>query len=329
MTGKQLTAHNAVITTASVEIKTLTVSGRQVTQALFRQLREEKLIAEDGTLNGVPWGYVNYHPDKCGDHSDTHQHFVWQVGNELRRSRVNAVPDFVWNRDLREYGNETTDDFATAWVREACHHRANRAVLDSQKRRDEDERSLNEPVNKETKVPAVGVISQAAQSAIRSDRRVTAAYACAERPLTSYECGHWGAPRWSEVHSELADVAEKAIKLGVEISLKHGIDNDFDVHILAPHEAVELGKALRAEEHAILELLLSKRSDDFEALTNAINEHVKVLAALDAEVDNWGLSWPEIKAEYATVIRAEAARRERHLGVCATVSQLPQLFIAT
>jgi len=96
MAGKQLTAHNAVITTASVEIKTLTVSGRQVTQALFRQLREEDLIAEDSTLNGVPWGWVNFHPDKCENRLGGHQHrhIVWQRGEDLLRSQVSVRPRF-------------------------------------------------------------------------------------------------------------------------------------------------------------------------------------------------------------------------------------------
>jgi hypothetical protein len=86
---KQLTVHNATITTAAVEVKTLTISGKQVTLAVFRQLREEPLIAENGTLNGVPWGIVNYHPDKCEDAKE-HLHVIWQRGDQLRRSYVKA-----------------------------------------------------------------------------------------------------------------------------------------------------------------------------------------------------------------------------------------------
>lgn len=82
-----LTVHNAEITTATVEIKTLTISGKQVTLAVFRQLQEDQLVAEDGALNGDPWGIVNYHPDKCGNESH-HIHVVWQLGPGLRRSRV-------------------------------------------------------------------------------------------------------------------------------------------------------------------------------------------------------------------------------------------------
>lgn len=87
----QLTVHNAQISTATVEIKTLTISGKQVTLAVFRQLIEQPLIASDGTLNGVPWGTVNYHPDKCSSDDPRHWHVVWQDGGELRRSRVDTV----------------------------------------------------------------------------------------------------------------------------------------------------------------------------------------------------------------------------------------------
>lgn len=120
MTGKQLNAQNAVIKTATVEIKALTVSGRQVTQAVFRQLREEELIAEDGTLNGVPWGYVNYHPDKCGgDLGDCqHRHIVWQRGEELLRSHVLVRPRFsAYYVDLDSGGEWLiSDELVLRWI---------------------------------------------------------------------------------------------------------------------------------------------------------------------------------------------------------------------
>lgn len=89
---KQLTVHNATVTTASVEVKTLTISGKQVTLAVFRQLREEQIIGDDGRLFGEPWGFVNYHPDKC--EGDTHLHVVWQRGDDLLRSRVDHKAGF-------------------------------------------------------------------------------------------------------------------------------------------------------------------------------------------------------------------------------------------
>lgn len=92
-----LNVHTAEITTASVEIKTLTVRGKQVTLALFRQLEEITLMnSKDGSLEGVPWGWVNYHPDKdCP--SAAHMHVVWQKDNSLYRSAV-VVQEFYYER---------------------------------------------------------------------------------------------------------------------------------------------------------------------------------------------------------------------------------------
>lgn len=128
---KQLTTQNATITTAAVEVKTLTISGRQVTLAVFRQLREEPLIAEDGTLNGVPWGAVNYHPDKCGDAPLKHWHIVWQRGDELLRSRVYEKPSFDWPRasdwapeGTQVFWSDVAGAYVEMWAREWLHGRA-------------------------------------------------------------------------------------------------------------------------------------------------------------------------------------------------------------
>ncbi|MFC4122048.1 hypothetical protein [Nonomuraea zeae] len=86
--AEKLTTHNAQVTTATVEVKTLTVSGKRVTLSVFRQLRERRLVSPaDGSLAGVPWGYVNYHPDKC-DSDGEHLHVIWQIGDNLYRNRV-------------------------------------------------------------------------------------------------------------------------------------------------------------------------------------------------------------------------------------------------
>lgn len=88
---KIINLRDAQVSTATIEIRTLTVSNKQVTLAVFRQLIEEELINEDGNLNGVPWGTVNYHPDKCGD-ARAHIHVVWQNGRDLRRAKVDLEP---------------------------------------------------------------------------------------------------------------------------------------------------------------------------------------------------------------------------------------------
>ncbi|MFF1548727.1 hypothetical protein [Streptomyces sp. NPDC058291] len=115
---KQLTTQNATITTAAVEVKALTIGGKQVTLSVFRQLQEETLISNEGTLNGVPWGYVNYHPDKCAD-DQPHWHIVWQHGDQLRRAKVSQKPDFapgVTRGRSLPFISSTVDRLVTSFV---------------------------------------------------------------------------------------------------------------------------------------------------------------------------------------------------------------------
>jgi hypothetical protein len=116
---KQLTTQNALITTVAVEVKALTISGKQVTQSVFRQLQEARLVAYEGTLNGVPWGYVNHCPERkfwdvdrgewesCNN--GKHLHVVWQHGGELRRSRI--APPALWPRP---HWSDVTDAYVQA-----------------------------------------------------------------------------------------------------------------------------------------------------------------------------------------------------------------------
>jgi hypothetical protein len=86
--GRRITTHEATVSTASITVKTLTLDKRQVTLAVFRQLLREPLIdPQTLLLRGVPWGIVNYHPDRCHDAAE-HLHVVFQVGDELRRAWV-------------------------------------------------------------------------------------------------------------------------------------------------------------------------------------------------------------------------------------------------
>lgn len=90
MKSRKILATEVVIKTAAVEIKTLTLKGKQMTLAVFRQLYEEELIdPTTGQLRGVPWGRVHYF---WGDCKADHLHVVWQLGEELRRSCVYAQP---------------------------------------------------------------------------------------------------------------------------------------------------------------------------------------------------------------------------------------------
>jgi hypothetical protein len=84
--GAPISVYEAQIHTAAVEIKTLTIRGKQVTLAVFRQLQEESIIDDNhGGLRGLPWGRVNYHPPDC-DRRLAHLHVIWQKDDELRRS---------------------------------------------------------------------------------------------------------------------------------------------------------------------------------------------------------------------------------------------------
>ncbi|MEV5611494.1 hypothetical protein [Streptomyces sp. NPDC052225] len=81
----QPSATNTEVVTAAVQIKTLTVSGKSMTQNIFRQLIKQPVINTAGGINGTPWGTINYHPDRCDDLGE-HLHIVWQLGTELRRA---------------------------------------------------------------------------------------------------------------------------------------------------------------------------------------------------------------------------------------------------
>lgn len=80
-----LTVHNAEVKTATVEIKTLTISGKQVTLAVFRQLQIGDWYRDEEQI-GQGWGTVNYHPDGACKRAGEHLDVVWQRGSELRRA---------------------------------------------------------------------------------------------------------------------------------------------------------------------------------------------------------------------------------------------------
>lgn len=86
--GRAITTEEAIIHTAAIEIKTLTIRGRQVTLSVFRQLQNEPVIDwPTMKLNGVPWGKVHYFPGKeC--QGEGHLHIIWQKDKELRRACV-------------------------------------------------------------------------------------------------------------------------------------------------------------------------------------------------------------------------------------------------
>ena len=94
MTSKVLKAQEAVLLPVQVTVQALMIAGKQMTLAVFRQLPREPLIDYSTvTLQGIPWGYVNYHNKDCG--CEKHLHIVWQRGNELCQYVYNPK-SFIW-----------------------------------------------------------------------------------------------------------------------------------------------------------------------------------------------------------------------------------------
>ena len=97
--GKKLTTSEAVIHTAGIEVQTLTIKGRQLTLAVFRQLPEEPILEPRRFIaswqydlstierfKGDVWGHVNYFWGPADKYTGEKLHVVWQSGDELRRS---------------------------------------------------------------------------------------------------------------------------------------------------------------------------------------------------------------------------------------------------
>ncbi|MEU5397505.1 hypothetical protein [Streptomyces tibetensis] len=130
----RLTPQNVTVTTATIEVKALTLGKRQITQSVFRQLVEEPLIDDNGSFRGQPWGYINHCPDKKVAHDNltgkmidcatgpVHRHVVWQKGDELRRSRIIAYrPPYygVWSDTtdlIVQAGYCTNNHEMPAWI---------------------------------------------------------------------------------------------------------------------------------------------------------------------------------------------------------------------
>jgi hypothetical protein len=118
-----ITVHEAQISTATIEIKTLTIGRKQVTLAVFRQLQRERLIDEGGDFLGVPWGTVNYHSycyrtedDRRWAFGDRHLHVVWQKGDELRQAVVSEPVDMSYEDREWRYHSPHADHWLIAAI---------------------------------------------------------------------------------------------------------------------------------------------------------------------------------------------------------------------
>lgn len=98
--------------TFSVEIKALSITGKQMTLSVFRQLPRENIFDENYSLRGIPWGTVNYYWK--GNEGDIH--IVWQRDNVLYRDVLfsadeignrfplyKEIQEAKWNTQTEEY----------------------------------------------------------------------------------------------------------------------------------------------------------------------------------------------------------------------------------
>ena len=111
---RAITVQDAAIRTATVEVRSLVISGRQLTLSVFRQLPERDLIAsvdERPALTGQPWGLVNYF---WGDQDRTDLHVVWQDGDRLYRDLIPR--DAQRHRLYREWRMEIGDDIGNWFI---------------------------------------------------------------------------------------------------------------------------------------------------------------------------------------------------------------------
>jgi Na+-transporting NADH:ubiquinone oxidoreductase subunit NqrF len=86
------------VKTMSVEIRALTLNGKQMTLSVFKQLPNEdfyewvsetsddiRVVAVPG---GIPWGFVRHHPDPMCRRMDPHHHIIWQYRDKLFRASL-------------------------------------------------------------------------------------------------------------------------------------------------------------------------------------------------------------------------------------------------
>jgi hypothetical protein len=73
----------ATVRTATVQIRALTIDGKQMTMAVFRQLQwADPMEWSELRPRGPLWGRVEYFWKP--DHNECATHIVWQLGDELR-----------------------------------------------------------------------------------------------------------------------------------------------------------------------------------------------------------------------------------------------------
>lgn len=318
MTGRQLTVHNASVTTMTVEVKTLTIGTRQVTQGIFRQLIDEDLISRDGSLNGTPWGHVTWHPDNCATSDRPHWHIVWQKGDELRRARVSKA--------LRhgDFGAPEANDLLNVWISEAAHGRMDCDPLVDLWAGDKSDCILSDPISQEVGVKVWADASRTAVKVAACRERLLAAEKERSQPLRHADLPYPVNVQQKQQNAGLNELVDRALAEGCVINPTADLSG---VTIEGPDSAAPIVAELSRRRSEIVNVFRWSRKSAAQRAVIAAQELGPALVALDAELTENGLSWESARAAYERAVRAEAARRQRHRDVRATLAGLPQLFI--
>jgi hypothetical protein len=91
--GQDIDVKHALVHTAEVGVKVLTINKKQVTMGVFRQIREKSIFSDEWqgeergvvrpAMLGIPWGTVDYTWSKSPKWCK--RYLVWQEGEYLRR----------------------------------------------------------------------------------------------------------------------------------------------------------------------------------------------------------------------------------------------------
>jgi hypothetical protein len=323
----QLTVRNAQVSTATVEIKTLTVSGKQVTLAVFRQLIEAPLIAEDGSLNGDAWGTVNYHPGKCGDDAP-HWHVVWQLGDELRRSQVSMTyqPEPVfWSKALTHLHAASVHHWlVTGEVRYFQGRIFNLFQLDQawNRQRWVDDYRQAAFTDEETGIKTGYHVPEEVKAAMLAKSDLASVYEI------------WEAKKQHAAEAEQdLEIAREDLSAASRRGFRRPKAPENHSQNCTCTECLRSDPLKAADRVQRVEERLEKAREQVKEYSPDLAKEQQAQAALSAALtalhDRYATkSLDALWTAYRRELKAEAARRKRHVKVRKDIANLPQLFIA-
>lgn len=88
MQNKIINIEDVNLKTMQVEIKALTVNGKQMTLSVFRQIPHASIFDDEIEIKGTPWGTVNY----FWKDNEAWLHLIWQKNDRLFRDLIPEPP---------------------------------------------------------------------------------------------------------------------------------------------------------------------------------------------------------------------------------------------